>query len=120
MIHETRNVPVAMQSPIASKIAEVQRNHAASPEAAPTSSRQEAMREQAQKFEAVFIAQMLNYSGLTKAIGQGGGFGGETFSSMLSEQYAQAIVKDGGFGLAPKIYAQLASQDNQGATDANY
>ncbi len=69
--------------------------------------------EKAKQFEAVFIAQMLNYSGLTKAIGQNAGFGGEAFSSMMSQQYAEAIVDDGGFGLAKKIYTQLLDQESR-------
>ena len=66
--------------------------------------------EKAREFEAVFIAQMLKFSGMDKAISQDSGFGGDAFSSMMLEQYARKIVDNGGFGLADHIYAQLRDQ----------
>lgn len=63
--------------------------------------------EKAREFEAVFIAQMLKFSGMDKAISQNSGFGGDAFSGMMLEQYARKIVDNGGFGLADQIYAQL-------------
>lgn len=69
------------------------------------------LRKSAKSFEAVFVAQMLSQSGLGKALGADGGFGGEAFSGFLVEQYANRLVEQGGFGLAEKIYQQLRQQD---------
>ncbi len=66
--------------------------------------------EKAREFETVFVAQMLKYSGMDKAISQESGFGGDAFSGMMLEQYARGIVDNGGFGLAEKIYGQLREQ----------
>jgi len=78
------------------------------------------LREQARAFEAVFVGQMLKHAGLTEALTGGGGkFGGEAFASMLTEQYANELVEDGGFGLAEEIYQQLLEKDqSHGSGDA--
>ncbi|HXI86361.1 MAG TPA: rod-binding protein [Parvularculaceae bacterium] len=66
----------------------------------------------AREFESVFIAQMLSYGGLSKALSTEGGFGGEAFSSMLVEQYADRLVERGGFGIAHQIYEQLSARES--------
>lgn len=71
----------------------------------------ERIMEKAREFEAVFVAQMLNYSGMGKALSSNAGFGGDAFSSMLLEQYAGKIVANGGFGLADRIYEQLRERE---------
>jgi Rod binding domain-containing protein len=65
------------------------------------------LRQTAQEFEAVFIAEMLSHAGFEKAIAQETGLGGEAFSRMLVETYAEQLSKKGGFGLADQIYRQL-------------
>lgn len=80
------------------------------PPAQQTESVDPRMMEKAREFEAVFIAQMLKFSGMDKAISQNSGFGGDAFSGMMLEQYARNIVDNGGFGLAERIYAQLRDQ----------
>lgn len=65
------------------------------------------LRQTAQEFEAVFIAEMLSHAGFEKAIAQDTGLGGEAFSRMLVETYADQLSKKGGFGLADQIYRQL-------------
>ncbi len=91
------------------------------PTAKPTASsipeRKAQILEQAREFESVFIAQMLKYSGLEKAISSQGGFGGEAYSSLLLEQYAGKIVDNGGFGLAENIYEQLLKKEGLNETD---
>lgn len=72
---------------------------------------------QAREFESVFIAQMLNYSGLAKAISSEGGFGSDAFSGMLLEQYANHMVEGGGFGLADHIYEQLVTREGKNDPD---
>ena len=65
------------------------------------------LRKTAQEFEAVFIAEMLSHAGFEKAIAQDSGLGGEAFSRMLVETYAEKLSEKGGFGLADQIYRQL-------------
>jgi peptidoglycan hydrolase FlgJ len=69
--------------------------------------RTEALRKTAREFEAAFIGEMLAYAGFEKALSGDSGLGGETFSRMLVDSYAQSIADAGGFGLADKIYNQL-------------
>ena len=93
---------------------------AAQNSAEPQSKRNEQLMATAREFEAVFIGQMLNYSGLTDAIGGDSGFGGQAFSSMLTEQFANELTENGGFGLAEGIYQQLMQKEKNNATDAAY
>ncbi|GEM_PF-1333794 len=69
---------------------------------------------QAERFEAVFIAEMLKHGGFADALSQNAGFGGEAYSTMLLEKYADKMVESGGFGLAKHIYAQLSSETGDG------
>ena len=72
------------------------------------------LRKQAREFEAVFVSQMLKHAGLTEALsGSESKFGGEAFSNMLTEQYANELIEDGGFGLAEEIYQQLLEKDQR-------
>jgi len=50
---------------------------------------------------------MLKHTGLDKALAGDSGIGGEAFSSMLVQTYADELSKNGGFGLADQIYRQL-------------
>lgn len=65
------------------------------------------LRKTAQEFEAVFIKEMLTHAGLDKAMASDSGIGGEAFSSMLVQTYAEGIAEKGGFGLADQVYRQL-------------
>ncbi len=87
------------------------------PTAAAKTERQTQILDRAREFESVFVAQMLKYSGLEKAISGQGGFGGEAYSSLLLEQYANKIVEAGGFGLAEHIYEQLLQREGLNGTD---
>ncbi len=71
---------------------------------------EKALRKTAQEFEAVFIAEMLSHAGFEKAIATDSGPGGEAFSRMLVENYAEKLTEKGGFGLADQIYRQLKGQ----------
>ncbi|WP_428408209.1 rod-binding protein [Hyphococcus sp.] len=75
-----------------------------------TSEKEQALRETAREFEAVFIKEMLTHAGLDKAIAGDSGYGGEAFSSMLVETYAEKLAEKGGFGLADQMYRQLKGQ----------
>jgi Rod binding domain-containing protein len=65
----------------------------------------------ARAFESVFIAQMLAHTGFGKALSTESGFGGEAFSSLLVEEYANRLIEKGGFGLAEKVYEQLRARE---------
>jgi peptidoglycan hydrolase FlgJ len=63
----------------------------------------------AQEFESVFLTEMLQpmFEGIgTDGIGEGGE-GEEMFRPMLIEQYAHAISKAGGLGLANHVLSEL-------------
>ncbi len=72
--------------------------------------RDNAIREKAQEFETIFIAEMLSHAGFDKALAENSGFGGEAFSRMLVETYAEQLSEKGGFGLADQIYRQLKGE----------
>ena len=70
-----------------------------------------AIRHVAEMFEATFLAQMLQHSGLAKPRESfGGGAGEAAFSSMLIQAYADKLAEQGGLGLADQIQAQLAER----------
>jgi len=71
-----------------------------------------ALRKSAAEFESVFIAEMLSHAGFDKALSENSGFGGEAFSRMLVESYAEELTKNGGFGLSDQIYSQLKDRSS--------
>lgn len=84
-------------------------------EGAPSSPKTDAardaeIREKAEEFESIFIAEMLSHAGFDKALSENSGYGGEAFSRMLVESYAEQLSKKGGFGLADQIYRQLKGE----------
>ena len=60
-------------------------------------------------FEAMFIGQFLGsmFEGIPTDGVMGGGQGEAMFRSLLVDQYAQSIEKQGGFGLAASVKAEL-------------
>lgn len=59
----------------------------------------------ADSFEASFLAEMLQYTGLNAMpSGFGGGAGEEAFSSLLTEEYARLLSERGGIGLAERVF----------------
>lgn len=68
------------------------------------------IRAAAQEFEAVFISQMLKFSGLDKALTSGGGQSASAFTSFYLDQIATDISEDGGFGLADEFYEQMKAK----------
>ncbi len=87
----------------------------AAPNVAIAPDRDADLRRTAQEFESIFVAQMLQYSGLSKAVSANGGFGGEAFASLLIEEYAARLVERGGFGVADKVYEQLRDKEASNA-----
>ena len=61
------------------------------------------------EYESVFISQFLGsmFSGIKSDGITGGGQGEEMFRSMMTDKYAEGLVKQGGFGLASSIKAQM-------------
>lgn len=66
------------------------------------------LREKAEDLEASFLAEMLKLTGVGKPSESfGGGIGEDQFSSFLTDEYAQAMVRAGGIGLAESIFKSL-------------
>ncbi len=72
------------------------------------------IREVAVALEASFLSEMLKHGGLGKARDSfGGGAGEDAFSSLLVQEQATLMAKNGGIGLAEHIVsALLRSTDN--------
>jgi len=70
------------------------------------------LRETAERFEAVFLAQMLKpmMESLSTDGPFGGGHGEETVRSLLIEEYGSQIAAAGGVGLADAVHAELLRQ----------
>ena len=68
-------------------------------------------REQAIDFESVFITTMLNsmFSGLSGEgpLGAGNGAGGDTWRSLLADEYGKTMARNGGLGLADSIMKDI-------------
>ncbi|MCF6444692.1 rod-binding protein [Nereida sp. MMG025] len=74
----------------------------------PAASEGKALKDAAKDLEASFLAEMLKGAGLGKARDFGGGGQGEDqFQSMLVQQQAQALVQNGGIGLAEQLFESL-------------
>lgn len=78
------------------------------PAAIETGRRIDPLREAARKLEAGFLAEMLKgagYGETRKAFG--GGAGEEQFGSFLRQAQAEAMVENGGVGLAESLFQAL-------------
>lgn len=67
--------------------------------------------ESAKEFEAAFIAQMLQYSGLADALTSSGGEDMQSFSQFYLEALAKKISDNGGFDIAEKIYSHINNKE---------
>ena len=63
----------------------------------------------AQQFERMFITEMLQpmFSGVETNGPFGGGQGEEVFRPMLLDQYADAVAKGGGIGIADAVMKEI-------------
>ena len=69
------------------------------------------LREAAEAFEAVFLAEMLAHAGMGEMKGEFcGGVGEAAFSSLLPREWADRMAASGGIGLADRIYQDLATR----------
>lgn len=66
-------------------------------------------RQQANEFEASFLATLLRpvFEGLAKDNEFGGGFAEETWSGLLTDEYAKSIQSSANLGIADHVYEQL-------------
>ena len=55
------------------------------------------------EFETAFIAQMLQFSGLAKALTMGGGEAANSFTHFYLQTLAEDVVAQGGFGISQQI-----------------
>ncbi len=70
------------------------------------------MRETANAFETVFLAEMLKHAGLGQSRESfGGGEGEGAFASMLADEQAAQMVRSGGIGLAEHILNNLIARE---------
>ncbi|MBA4782998.1 MAG: rod-binding protein [Rhizobiales bacterium] len=79
-----------------------------------------AARTQANEFEATFLASLLQpiFEGLAKDRTFGGGFGEETFTGLLTQEYAKSVAGSANLGIADQVYEQLLKlQENSGPVD---
>jgi len=67
------------------------------------------MKETAEDFEAVFLAEMLRpmFSNIEAASPFGGGAGEKIYRDMQVDEYGKAIAKSGGIGLADSILREM-------------
>jgi flagellar protein FlgJ len=72
-----------------------------------------AIRKAAQEVQSIFVEMMLK--SMRDTVGQdkltGGGHGEEVYSSLLDREYASAVSRRGGLGLAEMIERQLLAQE---------
>jgi len=85
----------------------------ASPTPGPDATRDVAARKAAQGFEAAFLAEMLQYTGLNAQPDDfGGGAGEAAFGSLLTEEYAKLLAARGGIGLAERIFDVIKHRES--------
>jgi len=79
--------------------------------AAPIKNDVSAMRQQAEELESVFLNTLVSemFASINKEGEFGGGYAEETWRGMQSEQYAAAMAKSGGIGIADEIMRSLLS-----------
>lgn len=67
------------------------------------------MREVAEKFEAMFLAQALQpmFANIEPASPFGGGPGDDIWRSLQVEEYGKAIARSGGIGIADAVMDQM-------------
>lgn len=68
-----------------------------------------AVRDAAEKFESIFLKNMMEamFTGLEDGGTWGSGEGSEAWQGMLIDEYAKSIAQTGGIGLADSIERQL-------------
>ncbi len=69
----------------------------------------DAARQAAEDLEAVFLTSLLEnmFAGIKTDGPFGGGHGESVYRSMLNEQYAKTISRNGGVGIADNVYREI-------------
>ncbi|WNJ99087.1 rod-binding protein [Thalassospiraceae bacterium LMO-JJ14] len=77
--------------------------------ASPNAHNMQRMRETAEDFESVFLAEMLRpmFSNIEAASPFGGGAGEKIYRDMQVDEYGKALAKAGGIGLADSIMREM-------------
>lgn len=67
------------------------------------------MREAAQEFEGVFLAQMLKplFDSISSAPPFGGGQAEDMYRSLMTDEYGKSIAKSGGIGIADQVMREM-------------
>ncbi len=98
-----------LQIPPIELTADPARNARRATEAAAQSGDSGRIREAAEQFEAVFLAQML--SPMFETLGTDGMFGGGSgeriYRSLMVEEYGKAIAHSGGVGIADQVEQEM-------------
>jgi len=70
---------------------------------------EDAARKAAEDFEAIFLAQFIEtmYQGIKTDGMMGGGKGEEMFRSMMLQEQAKGMARNGGIGLADAVYGEI-------------
>lgn len=75
---------------------------------ADTANRDAVLRARAKELEGMFLAEMLRHAGIGRTPEAfGGGAGEDQFASFLRQAQAEAIVRQGGLGLAENLFRSL-------------
>lgn len=75
--------------------------------------RDDQLRDVAQKLEATFLAEMLKSAGFGKSQETfGGGSGEDQFSSFLVQAQAEKMAEGGGIGLAEALFESLKERED--------
>lgn len=82
----------------------------------------ERLRQQAEELESVFLNTLVSemFSSIDTESEFGGGYAEETWRSMQSEQFAAALAKSGGIGIADQIMSNLLSAQESANKLATY
>lgn len=81
------------------------------PSASEAALKDKAMREAANEFEAVFLAEMLSHTSLGDTSETfGGGAGEDAFGSLMTREWANQLTARGGIGLSETIYQALVAR----------
>lgn len=74
-----------------------------------------AVKETAEKFEAVFLGQMTQLMMESVEVGDefSGGHGEQMFRGVLAEKLGTAMAASGGIGLAPAVMAQIIKMQGE-------
>ncbi|HEX7005739.1 MAG TPA: rod-binding protein [Alphaproteobacteria bacterium] len=85
---------------------------AVQPSARPAPAKNRELRQVAQEFEALFLAQMMAnmFSGIDPNGPFGGGPGEVAFRDMLNQEYAKVMARSGGVGVADAVMREILRQ----------